>query len=58
MRKQGIGAGLLIGRFVNVFSAAILFLDRVVRLHGDAAKRIAVAEEAIAKHAEICGKSE
>ena len=57
MRKQGIGAGLLLGRFVNIFGAAILLLDRIVHLHGDAAKRIAVAEEAIPKHAEVGAES-
>jgi len=49
---------LLLGRFVNVFSAAILFLDRVVHLYGDAAKRMVVAEQTIAKHEKVYGESD
>ena len=58
MRKQGIGAGLRLSRFVNVFGAAILLLDCVVLLDCDASKTIAVTRESVAKHAKVGGESE
>jgi hypothetical protein len=58
VRKQGIGAGLLVGGFINVFGAAIFLLDGIVHLHGNTAERIAITKEAVAKRTEVRSESE